>query len=208
MNGGLKAAIPFTILRSLWESVESFAKGNELSVSELFERMAEELIIEPKPLPLRPGRRVTRYGKAEVYKEEFPLIRTSLWLDPVLLSQLRSVYDPLCKNQFGDEAVLDYTTLVHTVCYHICQKHGISYNQDFFDDSYFLMKYTYQDTYGETLEAIKKLAELLGKSPTAREWNKHRHLVRGPSMTIILNLFDSFKEAKSLAMRDLEEKNK
>lgn len=208
MSSGVKAAIPFILLQSLWESVESFTNRMDRSASELFEEMAKQLINDPKPLPLRPNRRVTRYGKAKVYKEEFPVIRTSLWMDPTLFSQLKSVYEPLCKNQFGDDAVLDYTTLAHTVWYYFCEKHGLSYNQSFFDDNYFLMKYTYQNKDEETLEAIKKLAEILGKSPTARDWNEHRHLVRGPSMTIILNQFGSYKEAKLLALSESKEHGK
>lgn len=199
----IRTVFAVVVLDSLWKTVESYVEAlkeqgqMKVTVSKLFERIAQKLSQDPKPLPIAPNRRVTNYSKASDYNIEFPQTRNSLYVDPNVLQDLFQVYERVTKEQFGEDARLDANTLALTVFYHLCREHGLEVDEKFFDDEYFKKHYSYNDA--QTLESLRKLARLLGKSPTTREWRKCRHLVGGPSESYIINHFGSFNKAKELA---------
>jgi hypothetical protein len=194
----MKTSFQFVILESLLNSVKAFAERGRKSVSEVFEVDAKRLIQSPKSLPMRPSRRVTRYGKGEKYKLEFPTVRTSIWMDPSLFLNLQESLKRIAKSQFDEDLEIDLNTIIHTVLYYFCKENLIDFDEKFFDDTYFNMVYTYADGEKELL-ALRKLAEILKKSPTAREWNENRYRVDGASMVALKDMFGSFNEAKKLA---------
>jgi hypothetical protein len=196
----MKGTIPVTLLRSLWQEVTAYAKSlvPSMSFSEVFHEAALEYLEHPTQLPLRPNRRVTKYGMATSYKQQFPSIRTSFWIETLFLETVISKVQEVSKSQFGEESV-DLRTCVETVLYTYCHTHKIPLDQSFFDDEYFYKTYTYSGR-EETLHAIQSLTLRLGRIPTAREWAKERQSVNGPSIKWIQIEFGSFSQAIQEAM--------
>jgi hypothetical protein len=198
----VRTVLSFVILKSLWITVEAHAEilsteGDKVTVSQLFDGMAISLSEKARSLPIAPNRRVTIYHKMDEFNKEFPLFRNSLYVDAIALQRLYKVYGEVVKEQFGEEESLDTNTLVQTVFYYLCKDNGLHLDEKYFSDEYFKVHYTYSDD--KTFEAMRKLAEHLGKSPTSREWRQHRHLVDGPSESYIVSRFGSFNKAKELA---------
>lgn len=62
---------------------------------------------------------------------------------------------------------IEPNTIATLVLFYICKDHNLEYDQAYFDDEYFRDKYAYHNN--KTIESLKKLAKILGKSPTSRE---------------------------------------
>lgn len=199
----IRTVFSVSVLKSLWDTLDSHVKEirkqgqKKVTVSHLFEGMARKLSEDPEPLPIAPNRRVTIYEKAGAYNEEFPQTRNSLYVDGNVLQRLFNVYEKVTKDQFDEGTIIDANTLAQTVFYHFCQENGLEIDENYFNDEYFKRHYTYNDE--QTIESLRQLAQLLGKSPTSREWREHRHRVEGPSESYITNRFGSFNKAKKLA---------
>ncbi|MDQ0255597.1 hypothetical protein J2S74_002979 [Evansella vedderi] len=197
MKRVIRSTLDFKVLKSLWQSVHSFVEENkEESVSFVFEKKSRALITDPKPLPIKPNRRISRRTRKE-FEKEFPMIRSSLYLNPILIQELFDLYDEIAKYQYGEDEEINIHTLVTTVLYFICYDNGIKIDDNYFDEEYFNSKYTYQKD--NVLESLRELSSILNKPPTQREWKVYRQRVNGPSLSYIESHFGSFNHAKDLA---------
>ncbi|MED0677344.1 hypothetical protein ABEV55_13745 [Aneurinibacillus thermoaerophilus] len=177
--------------------------ASKITASSVFEETGKMLLANPKPLPIKPNRRVKRPNQKEKYEKEFEFHRTSIRVNIELVESLLTLYNEIAQKQYGKEEVGEVemsTTLPCTVYYYFCKENGLKVDENFFDDEYFERMYTYQDN--GILEAIRELERKIGKPITRTDWENYRKEVGGPSLSTIIRRYGSFSKAKELARQD------
>lgn len=188
-----KVPVNIVVLKSLYLAILQEAEKQDETVTSLFEKLALEFIQSPRPYVIDPKRRIDYHKNA--YEEEFPIHRTSLSIDIDLASELEEVHQHMDYLRKPVEGQANISSIVTSIFYYYCISHQIPVDERFFDEEYIRERFMFIDA----LEALNKVAILLGHPPTQREYMEVYKEIQGPSLSTILNQYGTFNRAKQEA---------
>ncbi|WP_143042162.1 MULTISPECIES: homing endonuclease associated repeat-containing protein [unclassified Paenibacillus] len=95
-----------------------------------------------------------------------------------------------------NEVVISNRYAVETALWLTVRANELIRNDPYFDDELLLQQLDIQQI---IIGSLNNVASIVGHSPTARQYEKHRKAAGGPSLSFIKNEFGTFNEAKRFA---------
>ncbi|MEK5183393.1 hypothetical protein [Paenibacillus sp. FSL P4-0288] len=195
---GKEELIALSLHKRLWLFVLDHCKKNDINASFLFEVLVKEYLKSPFPSSYNPDRRVLPKNKSSIFNKEFPIVNTSLLIHRDLTVKLVSHMKEASQLLYPNVEHVNVSCATNILFYSYSIKLGYPSNDPFFSDEYFNEKYSV------TKESISKnlydLQLIMGRPVTAREYSQLRNDERilGPSLSVIIEIFGSFNNAKKL----------
>jgi hypothetical protein len=153
-------------------------------------------------LPFNPARQIPGGALLDIFEKHFPKKRTTVSVTDIFFEYKHSL-GLQAHQQFEVSGLLTNRYAIEIALHRSHQKYGIPIVSPYFQDDY-VDKILDPKLVIE--KSILSVYSLLGRSPTAREYEKYRTSCDGPSLSYVKEQFDSFNDAKRFAGLDCWEK--
>ncbi|MGV2885998.1 hypothetical protein V4D07_25200 [Paenibacillus taichungensis] len=174
------------------------------SIADLVDKETESSLLSPFPLPYSPIRIADSKKKQKLCDELFPRKRTVIWVNSERFSEYKTVIFRQSIEQYNIhsdwfEGVTNRFAIEVSI-WRGLKKHNIALESPYFSDEELLELVNIDNV---ARKALMDVYAILGRSPSAREYDLIRKKTGGPSLSFIKNEYGSFNKAKAKMELDL-----